>query len=568
MKAKRILALLVALFMVFQLMPSAFADGGDVEEPNDQTVGETTEDSAEEPEVPAEEPEVPAEETEEIPQRNAKSGTRTVTVGVIDFLISGNDSIGSTGWQVRYWGGEATDDADCRMISPETTYAKSVGSAFWNNEEKTFIVFTAEIPADATGFKVHNGGRWFGEDGSTAEHDCAYVFNYDGDRALYEKTPAFTITFLDADGETVLGTCTAALGKKPVYSGETPVKAPANGTTYVFSGWMPEIVPAKEDAFYTAQFDEVKTYAAKIGETGYETLQAALDAAYELSGDVTVTLTADTEGYAIVHQKAGLNLTVDGDGHTISGQIIIDGDGRSAGDETLTITNVRFTGERSSFVSSNDEDGAFILMPNTKTRGKAYYTNKNNCAHNVTVSGCSFTGASGESDITAVKIGSGAIAGNVTLDRLTGSGLDSLAQFFETTNASVTRCEITGCGNGVIIEKGSGRYVISGNTFTVGDTGYGVQVKRESAAEVVLSDNTITAGKVLELRSDASVYIQSGFYAGSIEKNSTSDFAMISISGGFFTAAPDPAYIAIGFYPIASGRTDAYIYTVGSNPVA
>ena len=50
MKTKRILALLVALIMVFQLMPAAFAeDSGDDGRLNDETVTEPAETPAEDP---------------------------------------------------------------------------------------------------------------------------------------------------------------------------------------------------------------------------------------------------------------------------------------------------------------------------------------------------------------------------------------------------------------------------------------------------------------------------------------------------------------------------------------
>ena len=48
-------------------------------------------------------------------------------------------------------------------------------------------MFTAAIPADATGFKVYhkNSNRWFGDD-ATSANTKAYIFNYSGDKALYE----------------------------------------------------------------------------------------------------------------------------------------------------------------------------------------------------------------------------------------------------------------------------------------------------------------------------------------------------------------------------------------------
>lgn len=125
---------------------------------------------------------------------------------------------------------------------------------------------------------------------------------------------------------------------------------------------------------------------AKIGDTYYTTLQAALDDAHtNMTADKTIELIADINGYSIVHQKAGLNLTIEGNGHTVAGQIIVDGDGRASGTETLTIQNVAFNDDGSHFYSGLD---GFIMVPSTKTTGTPYYTNKYNYAHNITVNDC------------------------------------------------------------------------------------------------------------------------------------------------------------------------------------
>nr|WP_316615137.1 hypothetical protein [uncultured Ruminococcus sp.] len=112
----------------------------------------------------------------------AATGTvsRTVKVGVINYLA---DELGTSNWQIHYWG--STIDADDAQLERdgEATESRSVGEAFWNNAAQTFLMFTATIPAQATGFKVHHGDRWFGEDGTAGQ--TAYVFNYDGDKALY-----------------------------------------------------------------------------------------------------------------------------------------------------------------------------------------------------------------------------------------------------------------------------------------------------------------------------------------------------------------------------------------------
>ena len=121
--------------------------------------------------------------------------TTTITVGVISYLT---EELESSGWQVHYWGG-ADGAADSDLTATGETKQKKLGSDYWGDEAQTFNIYTAEIPADATGFKVHNGDRWFGEDGSL-DKPVAFVFNYaeyDGDpnadRAVYECEDGFYI---------------------------------------------------------------------------------------------------------------------------------------------------------------------------------------------------------------------------------------------------------------------------------------------------------------------------------------------------------------------------------------
>lgn len=67
---------------------------------------------------------------------------------------------------------------------------------------------------------------------------------------------------------------------------------------------------------------------AKIGSTEYATIQAAVDdASTNMTGDVTIELLANTEEHVLVIQKAGLNLTIDGQNKTLAGQIVVDGNG-------------------------------------------------------------------------------------------------------------------------------------------------------------------------------------------------------------------------------------------------
>ena len=142
-------------------------------------------------EVPTEVPtEAPTEPATEAPT------TKTINVGVITYLnLSGT-------YQVHYWGG-ADGAGDVNIVAANTTKNQAVGSAYWSNQPQTFNMYTATIPADATGFKVHNGNTWFGSDGNASTHTSVYVFEYGGNYlAYYDDTPAPTEAPTEPETET------------------------------------------------------------------------------------------------------------------------------------------------------------------------------------------------------------------------------------------------------------------------------------------------------------------------------------------------------------------------------
>ena len=172
-----------------------------------------------------------------------------------------------------------------------------------------------------------------------------------------------------------------------------------------------------------------KLEVAQIGTTTYPSLQDALDSAHTMTGNVTIELLKDITGYSIVHQKAGLNLTIEGNNDTIVGQIIVDGDGRAAGTETLTIQNLNFKGDKTNFCAGTD---AFVLVPSTKDANKPYTTGKYNYAHNITIDQCSFTSTSSALEVVGIKATSGATCYNLVVSNTTGDNLHSLAQLTAT----------------------------------------------------------------------------------------------------------------------------------------
>ena len=363
----------------------------------------------------------------------------------------------------------------------------------------------------------------------------------------------FTVSF-DTDGGSEIAPVQVNNGAA-VQKPEDPTKE-----DYVFSGWTLNDAAYDFSAPVTANITLKATWSAavaKIGDTPYASLQDAIDAAHEMTGDVTVTLLADITEVAVVHQKAGLNLTVDGAGKTITGQLYIDGDGRYNGTDTLTIQNVKFAYDAATY------DDAFIDVPSTKTAGRIYTTGKYNYAHNITVTNCEFAG-SGTTTV-AFRVASSAGANKVTLNALTVTGGHSFAQLVGVKDLTITGCTVTGTKNGINISGGEGTGTISGNTLIADATeGYTVRVKDACGMQVTLSGNTFSGGEglVSTATSGGKIIVESGKYAGPLP----TDPAKFTVNGGLFSVMPDPAVCGEGLYPVANTdeATKAdYPYAVG-----
>lgn len=122
----------------------------------------------------------PTTETE--PTTATEPQSKTIYVGVISYVYDQTAS-NESAYQVHYWNDSASGDAVCTPLN--MTLSKSVGSEYWSGSEQTFYMYSAEIPAEMTGYKFHIGDTWFGGDGDTAASNTVYAFNYSGDKAEY-----------------------------------------------------------------------------------------------------------------------------------------------------------------------------------------------------------------------------------------------------------------------------------------------------------------------------------------------------------------------------------------------
>lgn len=87
-------------------------------------------------------------------------------------------------------------------------------------------------------------------------HWIADTANVNGGYPILAPLPNSIVTFRNYDN-TVLQKDTLTYGSLPVYRGDTPAKEATAQYTYIFKGWTPAIIPATEDAVYTATYDSI-----------------------------------------------------------------------------------------------------------------------------------------------------------------------------------------------------------------------------------------------------------------------------------------------------------------------
>ena len=114
-------------------------------------------------------------------EANPVPDSHLIYVAVISYI---ENEGGQANYALHYW--NSSTNGDVALESTGKTVTKSVGSGYWGGAAQTFTLYTARIPAEATGFKFHIGTRWFGSDGVVGQSNCAYIFNYSGDKCLYD----------------------------------------------------------------------------------------------------------------------------------------------------------------------------------------------------------------------------------------------------------------------------------------------------------------------------------------------------------------------------------------------
>ena len=204
----------------------------------------------------------------------------------------------------------------------------------------------------------------------------------------------------------------------------------------------------EQDSFGSAAYDDVDLVST------IEQLQKAVD---EATGEAVIVLGEDIEGDLTVTQKPDVKLTVDGNGHSFTGTVTVDGQSQRYETAALTIQNITFTG-------ITGTDTVYInlgISGNENTR----YTN------HVTVRDCVFE-STGEETV-AVKSYTGGDH-NLTIEGCTvESGMHSMLQVANVEQGlKIVDCTVKS-KNGINLNN-TPSLEMTGCSFDV--TGYAVRI--------------------------------------------------------------------------------------------
>lgn len=130
---------------------------------------------------------------------------------------------------------------ECSNIQKIYTYATIPPTIADENGTFTYDVNCAVYVPKGTlnDYKVAYGWKRFFDAGGMSEMGISY----------------YTITFQNWDGTELLTLSEVEEGTLPAYTAELPTRPEDDKFTYTFIGWTPEIVPATEDATYTATYE-------------------------------------------------------------------------------------------------------------------------------------------------------------------------------------------------------------------------------------------------------------------------------------------------------------------------
>lgn len=201
---------------------------------------------------------------------------------------------------------------------------------------------------------------------------------------------------------------------------------------------------------------------------GYDTIQAAIDAA--TAGDNVIVVNPGDYGTASIDilQQEGVNITLEAVGEVVlNNQIRIDGAARHAGAESITIKGFTFdfSDAETSIITTT-----FIGQEESRDRTLVY-------AHNVFIENCEFIG-NPDADIVAVVAGTPGGHVNFSIKDCTGVDLHSLGQLY-VGGLTVENCTVSASEGGLNLQNSTD---IAIRNFNVVAEEYGVRAGQGSRA--------------------------------------------------------------------------------------
>jgi len=224
--------------------------------------------------------------------------------------------------------------------------------------------------------------------------------------------------------------------------------------------------------------NDVTVFAETITVMNINELRSALTNA---KASTIINFGADITGNATVSQLENANIVIDGCDRKFDGTIIIDGNARYTGAETLILRNINF-----------NHVGEIDFIKCDQGGGNDAY------AHNVTVDNCTFTG-NGTDAVVAMRYRQ---CYNMTIKNSTGTGLHSLMQAVGCNGITIDGVTATGSEGGANLNT-SVNLVVKNSTLTAtADYGYGIRVGNNDNANsnLTITDCNLTADAPVLLR--------------------------------------------------------------------
>ncbi|MBO5890159.1 MAG: hypothetical protein J6Q28_01865 [Alistipes sp.] len=208
-----------------------------------------------------------------------------------------------------------------------------------------------------------------------------------------------------------------------------------------------------------------------------EELQAAIN---NFVNGQHILFANDIKGSVLVNQLDGKDYIIDGNGYKLEGNIEINGNGRQAGLDSVTIKNINFTTSEATinFIDANENEK---------------YGNKYNYAHNVYVENCSFEGA-GE-NVVGLKIRQ---AKNVVVKNCVANVGHSLAQLYGCNGVTVDGATVN-AGRGISLGT-SQACLVKDSQFDVDSYGLRGDADPATSGSLQIVKSTIKAAKPVIVR--------------------------------------------------------------------